>query len=400
MGKEDEPGIRLPYGRQWIDEEDIEAVAKVLRSDWITTGPQVPAFERAVASFVGAREGVAVSSGTAALHTAVYAAGIGPGDEVIVPSLTFVATANAVVFQGGTPMFADVEEDTLLLDSEDVEERITGRTKAIMTVDYAGQPCDYDRFRALADEHELTLIADACHALGAEYRGKRVGSLADLTAFSFHPVKHITTGEGGMVVTDNPEFAARMHRFRNHGITSDHRERARRGTWYYEMADLGYNYRITDFQCALGLSQLRKLPKWIARRRKIAERYDEAFASLPAAQPLTVTGDVLHVYHLYVLRLRLDVLDGDREAVFVALRERGVGANVHYIPVHLHPFYRTRYGTETGLCPVAEDAYTRILSLPIFPAMSDEDVASVVTAVKESCDAPTGYDPIGEDLKE
>ncbi len=396
LGKKDEPGIRLPYGRQWIDEDDVRTVAEALRSRFITTGPTVEAFERAVVEFVGAKSGVAVSSGTAALHTAMYAAKIQPGDEVIVPAMTFVATANAVVYQGGTPVFADVDPNTLLIDPAEVEARITDRTKAIVAVDYAGQPCDYDALRVIANKNGLLLIADACHALGARYKGGQVGTLADLTVFSFHPVKHITTGEGGMVVTDNLEFARTGRRFRNHGISADHRKRAETGTWYYEMIDLGYNYRITDFQCALGLSQLRKLPKWIARRRKIAERYDEAFANLPAVQPLTVTGNVLHVYHLYVLRLSLDMLGGDRAAVFMALREKGVGANVHYIPVYLHPFYRTRYGTEAGLCPVAEDAYTRILSLPIFPAMSDEDVASVVAAVKESCDAPTAYEPDGD----
>jgi len=263
---------KIPYGRQLIGEDDIRAVADVLRSDWITTGPCVDRFERAFAAVVGASHAVSVSSGTAALHAAMFAAGIGPGDEVIVPSMTFAATANCVVFQGGTPVFADVDPATLLIDINDTERKITSRTRALIAVDYTGHPCDYDRLTALARGRGLLLVADACHSLGAEYRGRRSGSLADMSAFSFHPVKHITTGEGGMVTTGDPDLALRMRQFRNHGITTDQRQRAERGTWYYEMTALGYNYRITDFQCALGMSQLGKLPGWLARRREIARR--------------------------------------------------------------------------------------------------------------------------------
>ena len=239
---------RLPYGRQWLDEDDIAAVGEVLHSDWLTTGPKVGDFEQAFAGFVGAKEAVTVCNGTAALHAAMYAVGIGPGDEVIVPPMTFAATANCVVFQGGTPIFADVNSDTLLLDPAQVESRITPRTKAVIAVDYTGQPCDYDALRTIADRHGLTLVADACHALGASYKGRPVGSLADLSTFSFHPVKHITTGEGGMITTGDPELARRMRVFRNHGITTDHRQREKQGSWFYEMVDLGYNYRLTDVQ--------------------------------------------------------------------------------------------------------------------------------------------------------
>jgi perosamine synthetase len=240
----------MPYGRQVIDETDIEAVVQVLRSDWLTTGPRVEEFEQAVARCVDAPYAVAVSNGTAALHAAMYAIGVGPGDEVIVPAMTFAATANSVVYQGGTPVFADVEPQTLLLDPLQVAAKITPRTKAVVAVDYAGQPCDYTALRDIVEKHGVLLIADACHALGASCEGKPVGSLADLTVFSFHPVKHITTGEGGMVVTAHAELAARMRLFRNHGISSDHRQRHQLGTWYYEMTDLGYNYRLTDLQCA------------------------------------------------------------------------------------------------------------------------------------------------------
>lgn len=363
----------IPYGKQWIDEDDIAAVAEVLRSGWLTTGPKVAEFERAFAEFTGSKEAVAVSSGTAALHAAVYALGIGPGDEVIVPPMTFAATANCVVFQGATPVFADVDPDTLLIDPDRVCACITPRTQAVIAVDYAGQPCDYDALRQICDRYELALVADACHALGATYKGRKVGTLADLTAFSFHPVKHITTGEGGMVTTGDGDLAKRMRVFRNHGITADHRERAAHGTWYYEMTDLGYNYRITDFQCALGLRQLAKLPAWLKRRREIAEQYTKALETVPGVAPLDVRAHVTHAYHLYVVRVQ-----ADRTRVFRALRERGIGVNVHYIPVHLHPFYRRRFATRAGLCPAAEKAYGEILSLPMFPKMSNAEVDSVM----------------------
>lgn len=377
----------LPYGHQGIDEDDIRAVVEVLRSDWLTTGPKVAEFEQAFADFVGAREAVAVSSGTAALHAAMYALGIGPGAEVIVPAMTFAASANCVVFQGGTPVFADVDPDTLLLDPAQVEAKITPRTKAIVAVDYTGQPCDYDALRAIADRHGLALVADACHALGGSYKGRPVGSLADLSTFSFHPVKHITTGEGGMVTTEDADLARRMRVFRNHGITTDHRQREQQGSWFYEMVDLGYNYRLTDIQCALGMSQLRKLPDWVARRQEIARRYSAAFAAVPAVNPLVVRDDVSHAYHLYVIRLDLDQLRLDRATIFAALRAEGIGVNVHYIPVHLHPFYRERFATGPGLCPVAEAAYERIISLPIFPRMAGADVDGVVRAMHKVVDA-------------
>ncbi|PKN34730.1 MAG: UDP-4-amino-4,6-dideoxy-N-acetyl-beta-L-altrosamine transaminase [Deltaproteobacteria bacterium HGW-Deltaproteobacteria-19] len=367
----------IPYGRQSIDEADIQAVVEVLRSGWLTTGPGVEEFEKVFARFVEARHAVAVSSGTAALHAAVYALGIGPGDEVIVPTMTFAATANCVVFQGGTPIFADVDPETLLIDPDRIEDLITPRTRAIIAVDYAGQPCDYEALEGIARRRGLHLVDDACHALGAAYRGRSVGSLAGLNCFSFHPVKHITTGEGGMITTDDPELARRMRIFRNHGITTDHRERQIHGAWFYEMTDLGYNYRLTDFQCALGLRQLEKLSGWNTRRREVAKKYDAAFRDLPSVAPLAVTPEVLHAYHLYVIRLQ----GVDRDGVFQALRATGIGVNVHYIPVHLHPFYRRRFGTGPGLCPVAEEAFGRILSLPMYPGMTDEDVETVIAAV-------------------
>jgi perosamine synthetase len=324
---------------------------------------------------------VAVSNGTAALHAAIRALGIGPGDEVIVPAITFAATANAVLYEGGTPVFADVDPGTLLIDPRDVERKITPRTKAIAAVDYGGQPCDYDALDAIARSRKLAIVADACHALGGSYRGRAVGSLARLSTFSFHPVKPIATGEGGMIATDDPAAAEHMRRFRNHGISTDHRQREAQGAWFYEMVELGFNYRLTDIQCALGLSQLKKVPAWTRRRQAIARRYDEAFAGSRAVRPLAVRPEVEHAYHLYVVRVK------DRDAAFLRFRDEGIGVNVHYVPVHLHPYYRERLGTREGMCPAAEAAYREILSLPIFAGMTDEDAADVLAAARKVCGA-------------
>lgn len=372
----------LPYGKQSIRQEDINAVTSVMTSDWLTTGPKILEFEQEFARAVGAKEAVAVCNGTAALHCAMYALGIKSGDEVIVPSMTFAASANCIVFQGGRPVFTDVDPDTLLIDPETVEAKITKNTKAIIAVDFTGQPCDYDRLNEIADRHHLSLVDDACHALGGSYKNRPVGTLASLNCFSFHPVKHITTGEGGMITTDDANLAQRMRMFRGHGITSDHRQREQLGSWLYEMVDLGYNYRITDFQCALGLSQLTCLPAWVTRRQEIARQYTTAFRAIPGVTPLGVSPDVSHAYHLFVIQLDVALLkDADRAFVFRALRAEGIGVNVHYIPVHLHPYYQKLFGTEAGLCPVAEAAYTRIISLPMFPLMTDDDVRDVVAAV-------------------
>ena len=378
--------ILLPYGHQCIDEDDINAVVKVLRSDWLTTGPKVAEFEERFAETVGAKFAVAVNSGTAALHAAAFAAGIEPQDEVITTPMTFAASANCVLYVGGRPVFADVESDTLLLDPHSVKTKVSPKTKAIIAVDYAGQPCDYDALKEISDRHGLVLIADACHALGATYKGRKVGTLADMTVFSFHPVKHITTGEGGMIVMDNPDFAAKLRIFRNHGITADHRQREANGSWFYEMTELGYNYRLPDINCALGISQLEKLNKFVARRRQIAALYDSAFADTIALYPLARLDDRKSSYHLYVVKLQLNMLKADRSKVFTALRAENIGVNVHYIPVYWHPYYR-RLGYKRGLCPVAEKSYEEIITLPLFPAMSDGDVGDVVQAVEKVLDA-------------
>jgi perosamine synthetase len=373
-GGEPVRGRMLPYGRQSVTEEDIASVVDVLRSDWLTTGPTVAAFEDAFAAAVGAR--------TAALHAAAAACGIGPGDEVIVPAMTFAASANCVRYLGGTVVFADVNQEFLASDAESIEPLITPRTKAIVVVDYAGHPADLAEIGDLAKRYHLALIEDASHALGATYRGRTVGQLADYTVFSFHPVKHITTGEGGAVTTNDPAAACRLRQFRNHGITSDVRDRERAGSWAYEMVSLGYNYRLTDIQSALGLSQLRRLPESIARRTSIANRYNKAFAALPTVETPTTLADRTSAWHLYVLRLHLDRLSADRRAIYAALRAENIGVNVHYIPVPWHPYYQG-LGYERGGWPVAEANYERMLTLPIFPAMSDGDVRDVQVATEK-----------------
>ena len=377
----------LPYGRQSIGEDDIQAVADVLRSDWLTTGPKVAEFEEAFAAWVGAKHAVSFSSGTAALHGAAFAAGLKPGDEAITTPMTFAATANCVLYQGATPIFADVSADTLNLDAEQVAERMTPRTRAVLPVDYAGHPADLDAIKELAARHGLVVIEDASHALGAEYKGSRAGSVADMTVFSFHPVKHLATGEGGMVTTDRSDFAETLRRFRNHGISSDARQRQSEGQWHYEMVLLGFNYRLTDIACALGLSQLKKLEGNLSRRRQIVARYAAAFRDLEAVMAPVVRAGVNPAWHLYPIRLNLEKLAADRiEArgqVFRALRAENIGVNVHYIPVHLHPYYRDRLGHRAGEYPIAEDAYERLISLPMFHGMSDGDVEDVIRALQK-----------------
>lgn len=365
----------LPYGRQTIEDDDIKAVVDALTSDWLTTGPRVSSFEQAVCDITGASYGVAVNSGTAALHAAVHALGLSAGDEVIVPAMTFAATSNSVLYCGATPVFADVYPHNLLIDIESAASKITAKTKAIIAVDYAGQPCDWNALRALAKEHDLFLIADACHALGAMYEDAYVGTLADVTIFSFHPVKHITTGEGGMAVTNSKELADVMRAFRSHGITTDARQREEEGAWFYQMTELGFNYRITDIQCALGISQLAKLEGWVAKRNELAAMYDAKLADIKAT-PLVTVDSVRNAYHLYVVRV------DDRDAVFKQMRAQGIGANVHYIPVYLHPYYQ-QLGYERGLCPQAEEAYRQIISLPMWPGMDESDVDRVVAVFND-----------------
>ena len=367
----------LPYGRQEIADADVKAVVEALCSGWLTTGPRVSEFEKAFAVHCGAAEGVAVNSGTAALHCAMRSLRLKPGDEVIVPAITFAASANAALYESAVPVFADIEPETLLIDPASVAAQITKRTRAIVAVDYAGQPADYDALRQLTVARDIALIADACHAPGATYRGRKVGTLGDISCFSFHPVKHLTTCEGGMALTDDPARAAHMRRFRNHGIDSDHRTREASGAHAYDMAELGFNYRLPDVQCALGMAQLKRLSGWVAARQKIAGWYDEALAGMAEVVPLKTHKDRTNAHHLYVVRLADHI---DRDRVFAKVRGEGIGANVHYAPVYLHSHYR-KLGYSAGLAPKAEAASRQILTLPMFPAMTRADVARVVAAL-------------------
>ena len=380
----------LAYGRQSLDEQDIHAVVEVLRSDWLTTGPKVGEFEERFAAWVGAKYAVSYSSGTAALHAAAFAAGLGPGDEAVTTPLTFCATANCVLYQSATPVFADVCADTLNLDPDQVSKKLSSHTKAIIAVDYAGHPADLDALRKLAEHRGILLIEDACHALGAEYHGKRVGGIADMTAFSFHPVKHVTTGEGGLVATNDAKLAETLRRFRNHGISSEARQRQESGQWFYEMVLLGFNYRLTDIACALGISQLAKLEANVARRREIAARYTRELREVSEIMVPVVQEGVNPAWHLYPIRLKLEELGAGREEIFRALRAENIGVNVHYIPVHKHPYYADRFGYRGGEFPVAEDAYERLISLPMFHSMTEQDVEDVIRAV---CKVTAGFTP-------
>ncbi|MDA1267247.1 MAG: aminotransferase class I/II-fold pyridoxal phosphate-dependent enzyme [Planctomycetota bacterium] len=366
----------LPYGRQAISDEDIALVVETLRSDWLTGGPRVDGFERAFAEFVGAEHAVAVSSGTAALHAAVFAAGIGPGDEALSTPLTFSATTNVLLHVGATPVFSDVEGERLGLDPSLLEARINERTKALMPVDYAGHPADLEALGALAQAHGLVVIEDASHSLGARVGGRQVGSIADLTTFSFHPVKHLACGEGGMITTADPELAERMRRFRNHGLSSAARTRA---GWSYDLVELGLNYRLTDIAAALGTSQIARLEANVARRREIAAAYDDAFAAQPELVRLVEHPDRPSSWHLYPLRLQLP---GGQDEWIAALRTEGIGANVHYRAVNELTLYRQR-GYDPAETPVAQAASHQLVSLPMFHAMTDQDVADSVAAVRK-----------------
>ena len=373
----------LAYGKQKIDEDDINSVVKVLKGDYLTTGPIVSEFENSVAKYVGTKYAVAVSNGTAALHMACYAAGISEGDEVLVPAITFAASSNCVLYCGGKPVFIDIDPKSYNIDINKIKEKITNKTKAIIPVDFAGQSVDMDSILKIAEEYNLIVIEDAAHALGSEYKNEKVGSKAHMTEFSFHPVKPITTGEGGVVVTNSKELYEKMILFRSHGITRNiELMTENQGPWYYEQIDLGYNYRLTDIQSALGLSQIKKLDDFILKRREIVNKYNEAFKELkeigtPFENEYSKSG-----YHIYVLLLNLDKLKCGRKEIFEALQAENIGVNVHYLPVYLHPYYK-KLGYKKGECPVAEDIYNRMITIPLFPSMNDKDIKDVIAAVKK-----------------
>lgn len=374
----------LPYGHQWIDNGDIKAVADVLRADWITQGPKIAEFEKLVANYCNAKYAIAFSSGTAALHAACFSTGVSRGDEVITTPITFVADGNCVIYNAGKVKFADIKYDTYNIDPEKIKKEITPKTKAIIPIDFAGQPCDLEEIKLIAEKHNLVVIEDASHAIGAEYQDKKVGGLSDMTVFSFHPVKSITTGEGGMVLTNNNVYYEKLQNFRTHGITKDPKKMQKNeGEWYYEMHNLGYNYRITDFQCALGVSQFKKLDKFIRRRMEITKHYNETFEDLKEIVTPYEKPDVKSAYHLYIIQLNSEKLKVGRKKIFDALRAENIGVHVHYIPLHYQPYYEKEIGYKKGDLPIAEKYYERALTLPIFPKMTDHDIEDVIQAVKK-----------------
>ncbi len=375
----------LPYGHQWIDEEDIKAVIEVLRSDWITQGHKVAEFEKEFAKYVGARYAVAVNSGTAALHAACFAAQIEKGDEAITTPITFAASANCVLYQGGTPIFADIDENTLNIDPDEIKKKITKKTKALIPVDFTGLPVDLEKILQIAKDNNLIIIEDASHALGATYKDRKIGSISDMTVFSFHPVKHITTGEGGMITTNNKEYYERLKLFRTHGITKEKDKLLNyEGPWYYEMQELGYNYRLTDFQCALGMAQLKKIDKNVHRRIEIVQKYNDAFEENKEIKtPYFDSKISTSTWHLYIIQLNLKKLEVGRREIFETLKAENIGVNVHYIPVYLQPYYKKRFGYHRGDFPKAENYYSRAITLPVFPKMTEKDINDVVKAVKK-----------------
>lgn len=371
----------LPYGFHWIDDADVKEVTDVLKSDWIVMGPKVEEFERAICKYVGCRHGVAVNSGTSALDMAVASLGL-KKKEVITTPFTFVATANSILFNDLKPLFADIRKDTYNIDPDEIKKKITKKTKAIIYVDFAGHPCDIAEITEIAEEHDLYMIEDAAHSLGAEYKGKKVGTFADVTVFSFHPVKHITTGEGGMCVTDDEELAGRMRIMRNQGADSGARERFGPGvSWAYDIKLLGRNYRMTDFQAALGISQLKKIEMFIKRRQELAGLYNREFKKVPLVTPPSQKSGVRHVWHIYTILLDKKI---NRDKFIASMRAKNVGVNVHYMPIYRFSYYRKNFGFRPKDFPVTEDVSSRIVTLPLFPKMSDENVKDVVSAVKES----------------
>jgi len=375
----------IPYATQSIDKSDSKAIEEALYSEYLTQGPMVELFEKAVAEYCGAKYAVAVNSGTSALHIACLAAGLKKGDEGITSPITFVASANAILYCGAIPRFADVLSDTVCIDPKEIEKQINNRTKVIIPVHFAGHPCDMEEICKIAKKNKIIVIEDAAHALGAEYKGEKIGSCkySDMTTLSFHAVKHITTGEGGMVLTNNRRLYELLKKFRSHGITRDPKMyNSDRGAWYYEMSELGYNYRLTDLQCALGISQLKKLPAFLKKRRNTAKKYDNYFYKTGYGLPLTVRSHVENAYHLYVVRFDRNKFQASRKEIFDEYRKAGIMVNVHYIPVYYQLYYK-KLGYKKGICPRAEKYYDETITLPLYPGMSSRDVSRVINVTSK-----------------
>jgi perosamine synthetase len=383
----------IPYGHQYIDEDDIQAVVNVLKSDYLTCGPKILEFEQKFSEYVGCKYAVAVSNGTAALHAACFTAGIQNNDEAVTTPLTFAATSNSILYMGGKPVFADIDAHTYNIDPSEIEKKITSNTKAIIAVDFTGQPAELFKIQAIAKKHNLVFIEDAAHSLGAEIQNEngnwqKTGSVADITIFSFHPVKHITTAEGGMICTDDINIYEKLIKFRAHGITRDETllQDKTQGKWYYEQQLLGLNYRISDIQAALGISQMKKLDGFIDRRREIAAMYDKAFSQEGLKDKITIpyqSPNTRSSYHIYIVKFNLLAIGKSRNDIFSELQKYNIGVNVHYIPVYYHPYYK-ELGYEKGICPIAEELYEEIITLPLYPGLSDEDVDYVINCVVKS----------------
>ena len=379
---------KIGYGRQWIDDDDIESVVKVLKSDYLTCGPTVSKCEEEIAHYVNAKYCTMCANGTAALHIAMLAAGVGPGDEVITTPLTFAASANCALYVGAKVVFADIDKDTYEVDPDDIERKITNKTKAIVSVDFTGQTANLDRIIEICKKHNIILIEDGAQSFGTTYKGKKVGSIADVTTFSFHPVKSITCGEGGAVTTNNDEFGKRIALFARHGITHDEKfmkDTPHEGPWYYEQIELGYNYRLTDFQAALLLSQLKKIDKFKNRREEIVKKYDDEFSKIPEIKLMKYTEGSDTFRHLYIIQLKLDKLNCTRREAYDALAAEGIQCQVHYVPVYWFPYYKA-LGYKKGLCSNVEEVYNGFLTIPLYPKMTDDEVCDVIMAIKKVID--------------
>lgn len=378
---------KLYYGHQYLDEKDVQAVVEVLHSDYLTCGPKITELEQKLCELTGAKYAVVCSNDTAALHIACMAAGVSDGDEVITTPITFLASANCALYCGAKPVFADIDEETYNIDPKEIEKAMTPKTKAVVAVDYTGQVVDLDAIMETCHKQNVVVIEDAAHSIGTLYKGRPIGSIADMTTFSFHPVKTVTAGEGGAVLTDNEEYYKKLLLYRSHGMTRDQAQMTKEseGGWYYQMIDLGYNYRMTDMQAALLISQLEKLPMFSKRRKEIVARYNEAFSRIPE---LTVQQELEgsdSTRHLYILRIKPEKLRIDRRGFFDALAAENIMCNVHYIPIYLQPYYQ-EMGYPKGLCPRAEKLYSEMMSLPLYYAMTDQDVEDVITAVQKIVD--------------
>ena len=374
----------LPFHQPSIEDEEIQEVVDTLKSGWITTGPKTKLFEKKFQEYIGCKHAIAVSSCTAGLHLALVAAGVGQGDEVITTPYTFATTGEVIIQIGAKPVFVDIEEDGFNIDVTKIPEAITPETKAIIPVHFAGEPCDMDEIMKIAQENNLFVIEDAAHAVGAEYKGKKIGNIGDVTVFSFYATKNLTTGEGGMVTTNNDELAEKIRLLSLHGISKDAWKRyTAEGSWYYEILYAGYKYNMTDIQASLGIHQLNKLEKFLSIRQKYAQRYSSAFADVSEIKTPPVNHHVRHAWHLYVIRLNSASLSIDRKQFIEALKAENIGSSVHFIPLHLHPYYKKKYGYKQGDYPNSEQVYSRVISLPLFPKMADADLEDVIKAVKK-----------------